>query len=163
MGIMHREIIKKRRDITIVYSIIFLSLMIGIARLIGEIRFYNIKIEIVTDPIFILLGAMIIFYEMRKCETCYKYSVIADQLIIHKIKSSEHQETLENLKLNDIVFFGEEKDNSNKYKAKREKKYICDYINNNKTYCCVYKKDKEYRKFYFQPSGEMVEKLKKVI
>lgn len=162
MGIMHKEIIKRRRDITIVGSIIFLSLMIGLARLVGDIKFYNVKIEIVTDPVFVLLGVMILGYEMRKCKTGYKYSVIANQLIIHKIISSE-QETLENLKLDDIVFLGKGRDQINKYKAKREKKYICDYINYKETYCCVYKKDREYRKFYFQPSGEMVEKLKKVI
>ena len=162
MGIMHREIIKQRRDITIIYGVVFLSLMIGLARVIGNIRFYNTKIEIVTDPIFISIGIILICYEMKKCKTSYKYSVIADQLIIHKIKSSE-QETLENLKLDDIVFLGKGKEQINRYKAKREKKYICDLINKKQTYCCIYKKDREYRKFYFQPSGEMVEKLKKVI
>lgn len=162
MGIMHREIIKRRRDITIVSGIICLSLMIGLAKLIGDIKIYNIKVEIITDPIFILIGIAIICYEMKMCKTYYKYSVIADQLIIHKIQSSE-QETLENLKLDDIVFLGTGRNEINKYKAKKEKKYICDLINTKETYCCIYKKDREYRKFYFQPSGEMVKKLKKVI
>lgn len=161
MGIMHREVITRRRDTTIIASIIFLSLMIALARIIGELRINRFKIELISDPIFIAITLFILYIETIKCKTSYKYSVIANQLMIHKVKT-RNQEILENIKIDNIVFFGRDKENKNKYKINNKKRYICNLFNCN-TYCCIYKRNEGYGKFYFQPSRELIKKLKRVI
>lgn len=161
MGIMHREVIRRRRDITIVGSIVFISLMIGLATLVGDLKIKHLRIERVTDPIFLVVTVLVILLEIKKLKISYKYSIIADQLIIHKMQS-ENQETLENIKLNNIVFLGDNKERNN-IKTNKEKYYTCNILRNRHTYCCIYKNNDEYRKFYFQPSNKLVEKLKKAI
>ncbi|MGL5244098.1 MAG: hypothetical protein ACRC7R_02805, partial [Sarcina sp.] len=101
MGIMHREVINRRKDTTIIGSIVFLSIMIGLAKLIGNFKISHFKLESITDPIMIVLTIFILYLELRKCKVSYKYSVIANQLIIHKIKVN-NQQTLENIKINNI-------------------------------------------------------------
>ncbi|MPQ44548.1 hypothetical protein [Clostridium tarantellae] len=162
MGIMHREVINRRKDTTIIGSIVFLSLMIGLAKLIGNFKINHFKLESITDPIMIVLTILILYLEIKKCKVSYKYSVIANQLIIHKIKVNE-QQTLENIKLNNIISLKKEKNSFLRhFRNITSKKYICSLVPK-AVYCCVYKKDNDYKRFYFQPSGKLVEKLEKVL
>lgn len=161
MGTMHKEIITKRRDIAIIISIIALSLTISLSNIIGNIRFDSFNAEIITDPIFLVLTLVIFFREYRKCKTSYRYSIVANQLMIHKMKGNQ-QETLENVKINNIVYLG--KDNSKKakeFKVTSCKKYVCSLLDRTGHYCCIYKKQDKYYKFYFKPSKELVNKLEK--
>ncbi|MDZ5254891.1 hypothetical protein [Clostridium sp. LIBA-8841] len=163
MGTMHKEIVKKRRDVAIVISIICMSLAISLSNFLGNFKFESFRAETITDPIFLVLTLVIFFREYRKCNTSYKYSIVANQLMIHKMKSNE-QSTLENVKINNIVYLG--KDDSKKekeFKTSSCRKYVCSLLDLTGHYCCIYKKDDRYHKFYFKPSKELVNKLEKNI
>lgn len=161
MGTMHKEVITKRRDIAIVVSIICMSLTISLSKIIGNIKFDSFNAEVITDPIFVILTLVIFFREYKKCKTSYKYSIVATQLMIHKMKSNE-QETLENVKLNNIVYLGKDNPSKSKeFKATSCKKYVCSSLDRVGHYCCIYKKNDKYYKFYFKPSKELVYKLEK--
>ncbi|MGL5615267.1 MAG: hypothetical protein ACRDD2_03420 [Sarcina sp.] len=161
MGIMHKEIIEQRRDKAIVLAIIFASVMIGLAKFVGGFKFFNYKLEYITDPIFILTTLIILYIAFRKTKTSYKYSIVSDRLLIHRINSKE-QRVLENIKLDRIVYFGNEKNKVKDYKGKQVKKYICKLLSK-KAYCCVYENEGNYNKFYFQPSNEFIKKINNYI
>ncbi len=161
MGTMHKEVVTKRRDIAIVVSIICMSLTISLSNLIGNIKFDSFNAEVITDPIFVILTLVIFFREYRKCKTSYRYSIVANQLMIHKMKGNE-QEILENAKLNNIVYLGKEDSKKARvFKTDSCKKYVCSLLDRTGHYCCIYKKNDKYHKFYFKPSKELVCKLEK--
>lgn len=157
MGTMHREVIKRRKATTIIMSIVFLCVMVSMAKSVGDFKINKISVEVITDPIFMVITLYFLFFEIFQCKIRYKYSIIADQLIIHKIKS-EKQKTLENIKMSNIVYIGTEKNECKKYKTKSSSRYICNRIKS-RTYCCIYEKDNKYGKFYFQPSEELIGKI----
>lgn len=161
MGTMHKEVVKKRRDVAIIISIIFMSLAISLANFFGNFKFESFKAEKVTDPIFIFLTLVIFYREYRKCKISYKYSIVANQLMIHKVKDNS-QSTLENIKLNNIVYLGKDDHKEAKeFKVSSCKKYVCSLLDRTGHYCCIYKNGDVYNKFYFKPSKTLVDKLEK--
>ncbi len=156
MGIMQKETISHRRSNAIIASVIFGSAMIFLGRAIGNIRLYNTKIEVVTDPLLIFMTLAIFAILFRKCRVSYKYSVIADQLIIHKV-ISEKQKVLEDIKVEDIVYLGEDKDRIKEFSTKGCRSYTCRNFEAKK--CCIYKKNNKTYKFYFQASDRFVNKV----
>lgn len=163
MGTMHKEIVKKRRDVAIVISIVCMSLAIGLSNFFGNFKFESFNAETITDPIFLVLTLVIFFREYRKCNTSYKYSIVANQLMIHKVKSNK-QSTLENIKINNIVYLGKDDSKEAKeFKISSCKKYVCSLLDVTGHYCCIYRKDDRYYKFYFKPSKTLVNKLERNI
>ena len=161
MGTMHKEVVKKRRDVAIVISIICMSLAISLSNFFGNIKFESFNAETITDPIFLVLTLVIFFREYRKCKTSYKYSIVANQLMIHKVKANK-QSTLENIKLNNIVYLGKDYSKEAKdFKTSSCKKYVCSLLDTTGHYCCIYKNGDGYNKFYFKPSKTLVDKLEK--
>lgn len=158
MGIMHKEVIEQRRDSAIVISVIFASIMIGLAKFIGSIRFYNFKLENITNPMFIAATLVALYIVFRKCKTSYKYSIVSDKLLIHRI-ISKNQKVLENIKVDNIIYFGNNKREAKKYKCKNIRKYSCGILHS-PAHFCIYENNKgEYHKFYFQPSNEFITKI----
>ena len=143
MGTMHKEVVKKRRDVAIVISIVCMSLAISLSNFFGNIKFESFNAETITDPIFLVLTLVIFFREYRKCKTSYKYS-------------------LENIKLNNIVYLGKDYSKEAKdFKTSSCKKYVCSLLDRTGHYCCIYKNGDGYNKFYFKPSKTLVDKLEK--
>jgi hypothetical protein len=159
MGILHRELIGRKIATTLILSIVMLCVMIFLSNLIGDIRVRTYKIQKITDPIIALITITFFILETIKCRIKYKYSIIADKLMIHKV-SSNVETILEKIRLTDIVYIGQ----NNKNKAKKKinifssKSYICSKISR-KTYCCIYKLGEGYKKVYFQPSEELINKI----
>ena len=151
MGTMHKEVVKKRRDVAIVISIVCMSLAISLSNFFGNIKFESFNAETITDPIFLVLTLVIFFREYRKCKTSYKYSIVANK-----------QSTLENIKLNNIVYLGKDYSKEAKdFKTSSCKKYVCSLLDRTGHYCCIYKNGDGYNKFYFKPSKTLVDKLEK--
>lgn len=159
MGIMHRETIRQNRANTIIGSIVFSSIMIAIAKFVGEFELSGGRIEVVTDPLFIIVTLIVLAILLRQCKISYKYSVIADQLIIHKVSDNE-QEILENIKINDILYLGKEKKKLKKFVTKTTKRYTCNSFDKN-NYCCIYNREGKNYKFYFRASDKFVDKINK--
>lgn len=159
MGIMHKETKEQRRDSALIISVVFASIMIGLAKFVGSLKVYNFTLENITDPIFILTTIIILYLVYLKCKISYRYSIVSDKLLIHKVISKEHQ-VLENVKVNRIVYFGNDKKEARKYKCKNSRKYSCGLLFA-PMHFCIYENDKgEYNKFYFQPSNEFITKIK---
>lgn len=161
MGTMYKEIVIRRRTPVVVGVFIILAIMICIANIVEQVQVANYKIGFITNPLICFVTSYIIGFEVLKCKVCYRYSIIADQLIIHRLKDRE-QSVVENIKLKDIVFIGSPLQLKEKIITASSKKYICSLFRLNK-YCCVYKEGDKFRKFYFQPSRNLISKLNMII
>ena len=158
MGTMHRELIEKRKATTIISLIIILCAMLFLSTAIGEIkisRYY--KLNIITDPVITFLTIVFFIFEIFKCKIKYKYSIIADKLMIHKVFLND-EKILEKIRLSDIVYVGKDVKWKKHFNISDTKKYICNLVTD-KTYCCIYKLNGEYKKVYFQPSSELIRKI----
>jgi hypothetical protein len=158
MGLMYKEIVFRRKlpvMITFFFIMTIMLYLLKISEIMNLIPIYmSREIDLLCLFILILFGA----YEIQKCQIQYKYSIIADQLIIHKVKG-KNQELVEDINIQDIKYIGYiNKLNDIKINCKK-KKYICSLINMNK-YCCIYSNGHRFNKIYFEPSSELIEKLK---
>ncbi len=97
------------------------------------------------------------YIEFSKCTVKYKYSIVADQFIIHKIKGDEVK-ILEDIKLKDIEFIGKYRNCKGDIHISSSKKYICS-TSFGKKFCCVYKLGDKFKKFYFEPSDSLMSKI----
>ena len=158
MGTMHRELIVKRKATTIITLIVILCIMLFLASAVGEIKISRCKLNRITDPAITVVTIAFFIFEIFKCKIKYKYSIIADKLMIHKIFLND-EKILEKIRLSDIVYIGKDVKEKKHFNISTTKKYICNLITD-KTYCCVYKLGEEYKKVYFQPSSELIRKIK---
>jgi hypothetical protein len=154
---MHKEVIERKKASAIVVSIIVLCLMIVLSNYNQSVVIYNQQVSIFIDISIIVLTIAFGVLQVLRCRTYYKYSIVADKLIIHKVKSTE-QVTLENINIKDIVYLGKIISSPKKYPISSTRLYVCNILGL-KTYCCIYKNAHKYKKFYFQPSEELINKL----
>ncbi|WP_027633522.1 hypothetical protein [Clostridium hydrogeniformans] len=161
MNTMYKEIVEIRKTPRIIGVLVLMCLMIMFSNLIENIKVFNFKIGFITDPLIILITVLFMAFEFLRCKVRYKYSIIADQLIIHKLKD-RHQAIEENIKLKDIVFVGKAKELKKKLNISSSRYYICSLTRFNE-YCCIYKDGNSYRKFYFQPSSNLIVKLTNIV
>ncbi|ARC83239.1 putative membrane protein [Clostridium argentinense CDC 2741] len=157
MGTMYKEIIYRKKLPVLLFlfgiMLIFILLSDFINSLIGSMRF-------VCNIFFLFLTIGCCIFEAYKCSIKYKYSIIADQLIIHRIRG-DAQFLVEDVKIKDIEYIGQCSQGSKFFRIISPKKYICSIFKLNK-YCCVYKMNGKISKFYFEPSNTLVQKLKNV-
>lgn len=161
MNTMYKEIVETKKAPRIVGGLLLVSLMIVVANGVADIRFFQYRIGYLTDPLLKIVACMIMAIEFIKCKVRYRYSIIADQLIIHKLKDNR-QYTAENIKLQNIIFVGKMSDLNKKLNIISSKNYVCS-VNMFERYCCVYKDGNAYRKFYFQPSSNLLMKLNNIL
>ncbi|GFZ32915.1 hypothetical protein CSC2_34410 [Clostridium zeae] len=158
MGTMHKEVIERKKASAIVVSIIVLCLMIVLSNYNQSVVIYNEQVSLFINIFIIVLTIAFGVLQVVRCRTYYKYSIVADKLIIHKVKSTG-QITLENIKIKDIVYLGKIISSPKKYPISSTRLYVCN-IFGLKTCCCIYKDAHKYKKFYFQPSGDLIKKLR---
>lgn len=158
MGFMYKEIIFRKRlpvVLTFFFAIILILYMIKIAEIF---KLVPGNMGRVLDLASLVMVISFGYYEFEKCRIKYKYSIIADQLIIHKIKGEE-QKLLEDIKIKNIQYIGPSSKLQGKGKHCKTKKYICSILNFNKN-CCIYDDGTKELKIYFEPSAELIEKVK---
>lgn len=160
MGIMQREVRNHKMSVTIVESVVLMSFMIFISGIVGQVRLENMRLEAITDPICIVITIVAIVWLFKNSNTSYKYSVVADQFIIHRV-TEKHQNILENVKVGNILYIGRDESKIKKFKACMCRKYTCSMVSSEK-YCCVYKENDKVKKFYFEASTEFVQKVEKL-
>ncbi|WP_102399633.1 hypothetical protein [Haloimpatiens massiliensis] len=156
---MYKEIIERKKLpiatflITLLCAFIYLYKFISIW-ITGDA---GVMDDVLGLGIFICMATISIGEIYRSCIR-YKYSIIADQFIIHKMVRNNNIEE-ESVKFKDIKFLGKVKDLKEDYKVNSTKKYLCSVFKTNR-YCCVYSNGRELKKFYFEPSKEMIGKLR---
>lgn len=155
---LHKEMIEQRQNsiifefttILLVFIVVsdFLNLVVARMDLFRLVKYF-----INASMIFIFI------FEMRRIRTKYKYSFIQDQLIIHKIiKENEH--LLNVINISDIVYINRchcIKDMFHFFTGKRYNFYRFG-IN---SYVCIYEQEGTLKRFYFNPSPELLKILTK--
>lgn len=157
MGIMQKEIRSHKMSIAIIKSVVFMSFMIALGGLVGKFRFNNFEFATISNPVLIVVTVVAIYFMINNCRTSYKYSVVGDRLLIHKVDSKK-QVVLENVRVSDILYIGKDKKEISKLSAKNSRSYTCDLFNSNKS-SCVFKSNGSVRKFNFQASDEFISKV----
>ena len=165
MRIMYKEVVTRRKTPFMAAMLLGLVMMIVISNIVEQIKVSNYEIGSITNPVFFVITTIVITLELIKCKVKYKYSIIANQLIIHRLKNDK-QSVVENIRIEDIVFIGKTKDikssiNKNIKKAVNSissKRYVCSMPMFNQ-YCCIYRYEDKYKRFYFEPSREFIKKI----
>lgn len=154
MGTMYKEIIYRKR----LPALLVLFLLMIIFILLSD--FINSQMEsirVFCNIFFLGLMTVCCVIELYKCNIKYKYSIIADQLIIHKIVGNFNI-LVKDIKIKDIE----------NIKKINECKALWSLGNNNYTcclsklknrYCCIYKVNGRNNKFYFEPSKDLIYRI----
>jgi hypothetical protein len=161
MKTMYKEEFTRKRLPVILELVALLTVTVFISDLLEKIIVADRSIGFVTNPLLVILVVVMIILSIEICKEKYRYSIIADQLIVHRIMKGE-QFVVENIKLSDIKYLGREanlKDKLNDIKAKR---HGCSLFSIN-SFCCIYKKGSKVNKFYFSPSEVFSSRLSSLL
>lgn len=161
MRTMYKEEVARKKLPSVFGIFILLLFVICISDVVEKIYIADKSIGVVTNPLFMIVMTAAAIFVSLKCKEKYKYSIIADQLIIHNVIGRE-QVVVENIKLKDIEYIGRVKELMERFDVVSTKKYVCTYSKAS-SYCCIYKDEKKYKKFYFQPSENFVNKINSLI
>lgn len=154
---MYREMVQRKKFPVVILLFITLITFICLSDLLPNINVGNMNIKIFITIFFNTLMVTLCYIEFSKCMVKYKYSIVADQFIIHKIKGEEVK-ILEDIKLKDIEFIGKYKNCKTNIRVSSSKNYICSTFIGSK-FCCVYKLGDKFKKFYFEPSDNLMNKI----
>lgn len=155
---MYKEMVERKKFPAVVLLFVTLIAIICLSDLLPKISIGSINIKIFATMFLNILMVALCYIEFSKCKVKYKYSIVADQFIIHKIKGEEVK-IQEDIKLKDIEFIGKYSNCNTDIHISSSKKYICSTFNGSK-FCCVYKSGDKFRKFYFEPSDGLMNKIK---
>ncbi len=154
---MHKEVVMRKRTPVIFLIVFIITLMIYAYEALDYLGISNLTLMKVANGMIILSTICIIIFELIKCKIAYKYSIIANKLIINRI-FLERERNIESITISDIVYIGSKSNLRNKYEAKFNGSYLFRLFEN-KCCCCVYKKNEKYYKFNFAPSDELLRRL----
>lgn len=155
---MYKEMVQRKKFPAIVLLFITLIIVICLSDLLPRLSIGSINIKMFVTIFFNALMIALCYIEFSKCKVKYKYSIVADQFIIHKIRGEEVK-ILEDIKLKDIEFIGKYSNCNTDIHISSSKKYMCSTFNGSK-FCCVYKVKDKFKKFYFEPSDGFMNKMK---
>lgn len=156
MGNMHKETICRRKLASLIKLFTLIVIVLFFTEVIEGLTFYGLYIGSSLILLTTALVALVLVLEVIRCRVRYTYSLIADQFIIHKINGNGDK-VVENIKVRDIEYIKKQKIIN--ITTINNKKYICSLLNFN-PYCCVYRQGNKLKKFYFEPSNNLIEKLK---
>lgn len=159
MGTMHKEVIQKKKASTIILTTIVLCCVIVISQKFESVKFIGVKLDIIINPILLVLMLGFIILEFRRCSVQIKYSIVGDKLIINKICEKELH-ALQSININDIVDIKKKKLGT--FNSLLGERYFCSFITLD-LYCCTYRSNGKNKKFYFKPSDCLVKKIESKI
>jgi len=157
---MYREMVQRKKVTAVVMLFITLIIIICLSDLLPNISIGSINIKSLVTMFFYTLMITLCYIEYSKCKIKYRYSIVADQFIIHKI-IGEEVKILEDIKLKDIEFIGKYSNCNTDIDVSSSKKYMCSTFKGSK-FCCVYKAGDKFKRFYFEPSDGLMNKIKSI-
>ena len=155
---MYKQMVERKKFSAIVFLFVTLIILICLSDLLSSISLEIVNIRNVVTVFFSILMIILCYIEFSKCRVKYKYLIVADQFIIHKIKGEEVS-VLEDVKFKNIDFIGRCENYNANIHISTSKKYICSMFLRSK-FCCVYKAEDKFKKFYFEPSEGLINKIK---
>lgn len=156
---MHKEIVVKKKAPVIAISLLIITFMLYIHEGLKFIKFESINTLKLCNIIIIALTILILLREIISCNISYKYSVIADKLIVNKICGS-NEKNLANVKISDIEYIGPKAYAPKDIKCKSVGSFVCSLLGNN-TCTCIYSKNGKYYRFSFEPSDNFICRINK--
>jgi hypothetical protein len=154
---MYKEMVQRNKIPVVVMLFVTLIAFICVSDLLPKISIGHMNVKIFVTIFFNTLMVTLCYIEVSKCKVKYKYSIVADQFIIHKIKGEEVK-ILEDIKLKDIEYIGKYNKSDSHIHITSSKRYVCSTFLGSK-FCCVYKTGDKFKKFYFEPSDGLMNKI----
>jgi hypothetical protein len=151
---MYKETVQRKKISSIFVILSCLATYIVISDIIENLKVGNYVIGGYLTILLTLVVVLLTIRQIGMCKVRYKYSVIADELIIYRIKGSR-EEVLESIKIRDIENV---KKAGLNIKSLIAKKHGCVTFGNG-LYICKYNNGHGTNKFYFEPSCKLVDKL----
>lgn len=157
---MHKEIVAKKR-VPVIYTVLFsITILLYLSEAVERTKYNKHLLGYLLNSILVLIAVYLIIREVRSCCIAYKYSVIADKLIINSI-TSKNEKNLESIKISNILYIGDRENMPKEYNSIfRHKSYSCNILGEKKYYC-IYKNNNIIRKIKFQPSERFIDKILK--
>lgn len=158
MGTMYKEVIFRKRLPVFIVFFVAMTIVLYLLKIAEIMNLIPIHMSRIIDLFCLFTLISFAIYEIQKCQVQYKYSIIGEQLIIHRVKGKS-QKLVEDINIQDIRYIGPiNKRQGVKWGCKR-RNYICSLINLNK-HCCIYADGHINREVYFEPSSELIEKIR---
>lgn len=155
---MHREVVHGRKIPAIMISVVAITIALYIIEFIEGTVGKNFELYNLIQLALLLSIVFVVFIEFKHCKLSYKYSIIADKLIINKI-SNKAEDTLESIRIQDIKFIGRKEEiPKDLNKVKCHGSYLSSHTKNSKYYC-IYEKNGQSSKFVFEPSERLVKRV----
>lgn len=155
---IHREIVAKKKIPVITMILFSITAILYMAEGVERSKLSNSIIGHVINFTLIIVSIVLISLEVRSCFIYYKYSIIADKLIINLVNNKDIK-TLKSIKMCDILYIGKKSNIPKEYLSYRKtKNYLCNRING-KYYYCVYKNGDKIEKIKFQPSDKFINRV----
>lgn len=154
---MNKEVISKRPLPLILLWIFILVNLLALKEVIELSDLSKVIEESYLNYGIAIILILVAVDFIRRCKIKYKYFLIDNKLVIHKLKGTSHS-VEEVVDFKDVHFLGKKCNYKNKVKAKRATNYLSHYCNSDR-YLCVYKKDGGYKKFYFQPTKNFIKNI----
>lgn len=157
---MHKEIVVKKR-VPVIYTVLFsITILLYLSEAVERTKYNQHLLGYLLNAILVLIAVYLIIREIRSCCIAYKYSVIADKLIINSI-TNKNEKNLESIKISNILYIGDKENMPKEYNGMfRHKSYSCNILGG-KNYYCIYKNNNIIRKIKFQPSERFIDKIYK--
>jgi hypothetical protein len=156
--IMHKEVVRGRKIPAIMISLLAITIALYVVEITEIMIGKTFQIYRVIDIILLIMIVFVLFKEFKYCSLAYKYSIIADKLIINKL-NSKGDNILESIRIQDIVFIGKRIEiPKNISKTKSRGNYLSS-ITTTKRYYCIYEKDGQLMKFSFEPSERLLKRI----
>mgnify|MGYP001598208459 FL=1 len=120
---MYKEMVQRKKLPALVSLFITLIIFICLSDLLPKVSIGSINIKTFVTLVFNMIMIALCYMEFLKCKVRYKYLIVADQLIIHRIRG---QEVIirEDIKLKDIEYIGKCSKYSSDIHISSSKKYI---------------------------------------
>lgn len=154
---MHKEVIVRSKIRILISILIVVVVALYLERIIDIFRFNNNIGFTTTDIGLWAITTVILIYELLTVNLKYKYSIIADKLIVNR-RIFKKEKNLISIKINDILYVGDGKDMPKELKGKYIGKYTCNMIQYGDK-ICVFKNGDNLYKFKFDASDRLVGKL----
>ncbi|WP_297636437.1 hypothetical protein [uncultured Clostridium sp.] len=157
---MHREVVSKRKAPVIAISLIIITFMLYIHEGLKLIKFKDSTTLQIWNIIIMTITILILLGEIISCYTSYKYSIIADKLIVNKILG-HNERNLASIRLSNIRYIGA-KSAAPKTKCKSVGSFVCSLFNQ-KACICIFEKEGKVYKFEFEPSEEFIHRVNRAM
>lgn len=154
---MHKEVVVRKRSHVIAIIFLAITFMLYAFNGIDLIKNTNKDLAYGCYFVVVLIAVLFISKEYCSCKVSYKYSIIANKLIINKTYKND-EKNLSNVSIKDIVYIGRKNKVPKQYKTKSQGKYSFDIMNHNSD-CCVYSENGRLSMFDFTPSDKFIERI----